>query len=203
MGIGPIGAGKASAELVPGLLPRLITGGLFCGATFLLLASSIIPLRRGLCNIRTPEGSRFFGFLTFIAAISVLAVAVAWGRAGWVPQYSMPGRYALLSVPALCAAYFAWLLYGPEGQRDRIANACAIAALLALPFNVQEGFAFRDWYVSGMSAFEQDLSDGVSWQELGDRHQKFLMHWDHDVLIERMRLLHEAKTGPLGRATPR
>jgi hypothetical protein len=54
-----------------------------------------------------------------------------------------------------------------------------------------------------MSAFEQDLSDGVSWQELGDRHQKFLMHWDHDVLIERMRMLHEAKTGPLGRATPR
>ena len=149
MGIGPIGAGNASAQLVPGLLPKLITGGLFCGATFL------------------------------------------------------PDRYALLSVPALCAAYFAWLLYGPIGARDRIANAFAIAALLALPFNVREGLAGLDWYVTGMQAFEQDLADGLSWQEIGDKNEPFLAHGDGPVLVERMRMLHDAKIGPLGRATPR
>jgi hypothetical protein len=203
MGIGPIGAGNASAQLIPGLLPKLITGGLFCGATLLLLASSVIPLRRGLCDIRTPEGSRFFGFLTFIAATAVLAVAVAWGRAGWVPEFSMPDRYVLLSVPALCAAYFAWLLYGPKGTGDRIAKAFAIAALLALPFNVREGLAGLDWYVTGMQAFEQDLADGLSWQEIGDKNEPFLAHGDGPILVERMRMLHDAKIGPLGRATPR
>ena len=66
----------------------------------------------------------------------------------------------MLSAPALCAAYFAWLLYGPETARDRITIVFAITALLALPFNIREGLAYRDSYVGGMQAFEQDLAVG-------------------------------------------
>jgi hypothetical protein len=79
----------------------------------------------------------------------------------------------------------------------------AVAGLAALPLNVREGLVWRDWYAAGMHAFEQDLSDGRSWRELGERHYLFLMHWDRDGLVERMRMLNRAKIGPLGRAMPR
>jgi hypothetical protein len=191
MAFGPVGAH-------PGWIARLA-----CGVASLLLASSIIPLQHGLRSNQTPERSRAFGFLIFAAAMAAQVAAIAWGRAGWVPRFGMPDRYALFSVPALCAAYFLWILYGSEVVRERIAITFAIATLLAFPFNLIQGRKWRDWYVDGMQAFEHDLSDGLSWQELADRHYKFLMHWDRDALVERMRMLHEAKTGPLGRAAQR
>ena len=202
-GIGQIGAAKASAQLVPGVVPKLITGFLFFGAVVSLIGSSIIPLRRGLSRIRAPEGSRSLGLLMFIAAMAALALVVAWGRAGWIKLEGFPDRYALLSVPALCAAYFMWLLYGPETTRNRITNAFATVALLAFPFNVKEGLVFRDYYVTNMQAFEQNVADGLSWQELADKHKQFLLPMDPDALIERMQMLHEANIGPLGTATPR
>jgi hypothetical protein len=149
---------------------------------------------------RNGSGSRF---LVFARAIAALATAIARGRAGWVPQFGMPIRYSLLSVPGLSAAYFAWLLYGPANLRDRVAVAFAIVSLLALPFNLREARGDQAYYAEGMDAFEQDLSAGLSWQELGDKHYRFLMHWDRDRLVEGMRMLNEAKIGPLGRLTPR
>ena len=139
----------------------------------------------------------------FIAAMAALTLVVAWGRAGWIKLEGFPDRYALLSVPALCAAYFMWLLYGPETTRNRITNAFATVALLAFPFNVKEGLVFRDYYVTNMQAFEQNVADGLSWQELADKHKQFLLPMDPDALIERMQMLHEANIGPLGTATPR
>jgi hypothetical protein len=96
-----------------------------------------------------------------------------------------------------------WILYGLETTRNRVAIAFAIAMLLALPFNVREGLAVRDWYVTNMRAFEQDLAKGLSWHEPADRHYQFLLPWDHDGLVERMRMLYEAKIDPFGRGVPR
>jgi hypothetical protein len=195
MALGPVGGGK-----VP---PRLISGVLFFAATILLMVSSAFPLFCGLRHTKRSERFRAFGLLVFAAAMAALVLAMAWGRAGWVPVYDMPDRYALLSVPALCAAYFAWILYATEAVANRVAIAFAIAGLLALPFNLREGNWWRRWYASGMAAFEQDLSAGLSWQELADKHYKFLLHWDRSGLVESMKMLHDAKIGPLGRAAPR
>ena len=136
--IGPVGAGT-----VP---PRLISGLFFCAVTFALLASALIPLRLGLLRARGQERFRVYGLAIFGVAMAALVVAIAWGRAGWVPRFGIPDRYALFSVPALCAAYFAWILYGPEPLRDRIAIAFAAAGLLALPLNLREGNWWRWWY---------------------------------------------------------
>jgi hypothetical protein len=129
--------------------------------------------------------------------MAALTLVIARSRAAGI---AIPDRYVLLSVPAPCAAYFAWLLYGSETARNRLANAFAIVALLALPLNVRSGVAFRDYYVSGMQAFERDLADGSSWQQLSDRHKQFLLNGTQ--LVERMQMLHDAKIGPLGRAAP-
>jgi hypothetical protein len=190
MAFGPVGA-------YPGWI-----AGFACGVASLLFVSSIIPLRRGLRSKRSSEWFRVFGFLSFAAAMAALVVAIAWGRAGWAPRFGLPDRYALFIVPALCAVYFVWILYGPEVYRDRIAISFMIAALIAFPFNLLQGGKWRDWYAAGMQAFEHDLSDGLSWQKLADRNYKFLMHWNRDALVERMRMLNEAKIGPLGKATP-
>jgi hypothetical protein len=192
MAIGPAGGGRVPARLI----------SLFCPTTILLVASSAIPLVQGLGQVRKSERFRIFGLLVFAAAMAALVVVMAWGRAGWVPIQDMPDRYALLSVPGLCAAYFVWVLYGSETVRDRIAIGFAITSLFALPFNLREGNSWRQWYVSGMRAFDHDLSARLSWQDLGDKHYKFLMHWNRDALVERMRMLHDAKIGPLGRAAP-
>jgi hypothetical protein len=115
----------------------------------------------------------------------------------------MPDRYALLSVPGLCAAYFAWVLYGSETVRERIAIVYAITSLLALPLNLREGNGSRSWVETGMNSFEQDLAAGLPWQELSDKHSKFLLWGDRDRLVEGMRMLHDAKIGPFGTAAPR
>lgn len=190
LALGPVGGGTGR------VFPASVMGVLFCGVACLLWASGIIPLRRGLRSIRSTERFRVFGLPIFATAMGALVLLIAWGRAGWVPLYGMPPRYALLSVPGLCAVYFAWILYGPETTRNRVAITFAMAVLLALPFNLRAGLGYRDAYVTGMHAFEQDLADGLSWRELGERHQQFLFGWDHDGLLRGMRMLHEAKSDP-------
>jgi hypothetical protein len=190
MALGPVGGGRGRA------FPRLI-GILFCGVGCVLLASGMIPLRCELRSIRPAERFRGFGLLIFAGAMAALGLLIAWGRAGWVPLFGMPGRYALLSVPGLCAVYFAWILYGPETARNRVAIAFAVAVLLALPFNLREGLKGLDeYYVPGMRSFEQDLTDGLSWRELAKRHEKFFMDWDHLAVMNGMQMLQEAKLGP-------
>jgi hypothetical protein len=98
----------------------------------------------------------------------------------------------------------AWIIYGVEPLRDRIATVFAIAALVALPFNLYDGYSWRRQYVAGMKAFEQDLSAGLSLRVLADKHADFFKFEGYeDYIYERMRMLHDAKIGPIGRAAPR
>jgi hypothetical protein len=190
MSLGPVGAGTGR------IFPESLIGILFCGVGCLLWSSGIIPVSRGLRSICSAERSRVFGLVMFAAAMGAVVLAMAWGRSGWVPLWGMPDRYALLSVPGLCAVYFAWILYGPEITRNRMATSFAIAVLLALPFNVQKGLGYRDAYVTGMRAFEQDLANGLSWQELGESHREFLMDWDHTSVMKGMQMLYQTGAGP-------
>ena len=191
MASGPVGGGTGR------VFPGSAIGVLFCTAGCLLLASGIIPLRCGLRSVRSTERFRAFSMLIFRAAMATLTLLLAWGRAGWVPQFGMPSRYALLSVPGLCAVYFLWVLYGSDRMRNRAAVTFGVAALLALPFNVQKGLVgLHTYYVNGMRAVEQDLAEGATWREVADRHQKFLLAWDREALIMGMQMLHKARMGP-------
>jgi hypothetical protein len=183
MSLGQVGAGTGK------VFPEAFIGVLFCGIGCLLWASGIIPVSRGLRGICSVERSRAFGLVMFAAGMAALILVTAWGRAGWVPflLYGMQSPYALLSVPGLCAVYFAWILYGRGIAGNLIGTVFAIVVILALPFNVRKGLAQRDAYVAGMHAFEQNLANGLSWRELGERHQKFLMDWDHISVMEVLR----------------
>jgi hypothetical protein len=198
MAIGPVGGGR--------VLAKWITSVSFGSITLLLFASSIVPLWRGLRGTQISERIRVFGLLIFGAAVGALILGIAWGRASTLASYPLPDRYGFFIAPGLCAVYFAWILYGPQTARHLIPTAIAIVVLVALPFNLQAGKAWRSNYVAGMRAVERDLSAALSLEELSQKHAFFFFGKPNDysgALAERMRMLREAKIGPLGSTAPR
>jgi hypothetical protein len=150
--------------------------------------------------LRSGEGeerARIAGLLAFLGAVAALALAVGWGRAGHVAATGrMPIRYTVLAAPGLCAAYFCLLLYGPAWMR-RAGPAClALLLALLLPLNTLIGVQRRDWFGAGMAAFERDLAAGVSPRMLAERHHAFLLHWDEELMVAGMKMLHAAGIGP-------
>ena len=149
------------------------------------------------------ERLRLVGLLAFFAAVTVLALAVGWGRAGRAAETGrMPTRYVLLAAPGMCATYFTLLLFGKA--RMRRAGPAALAILLALlfPLNTRAGLGRRDWFGAGMAAFERDLAAGASSTLLARRHHPFMLHWDEALMVVSLRQLHDAGIGPFGKWEP-
>jgi hypothetical protein len=174
----------------PGVWPTLETAGRFTAmgfgssyslvsalAALLFLGSGLVVLgRRVMRGPADAERRRALALLAFMGGCVLLALSVGYGRAALVPDVGMPSRYALLAVPAIAAACF-----------------------VALPFNVRDGWATRDWYVPNMNAVEHDIDAGVPRDELVRRHRQFLLHWDANLLAEGMDILHERRIGPFAR----
>ena len=161
-----------------------------------VLLSSAVLLSTAVLRLREAARRRAMGLLLFCGGLAILALAVGWGRAGLVSTVGLPDRYTLLAVPAFCAAYFIWVLYGPRVSRRFVLTGLLVGmSLLAWP-NTQAGFAWRDWYVRGMSAFEQDLRAGVPRSVLAERHHTFLLHWDQTKLESGLHMLKRAGIGP-------
>jgi hypothetical protein len=88
------------------------------------------------------------------------------------------------------------LLYGRE--RMQRAGPAALALLIAvlLPFNTHVGLQRRQWFGTGMVAFERDLAAGALPTVLARRHHGFLLHWDEPLMISSMRMLRDSGIGP-------
>lgn len=67
--------------------------------------------------------------------------------------------------------------------------------ILILP-NTRKGLVWRNWYVKGANAVLHDVKTGVPHSQLVGRHQKFLLHWDRDMLSDGMQQLKQAGMGP-------
>ena len=169
---------------------------LFGGLVLFILLGCLVALFAARQSW-TDQQIRLAGLLAFFASFAVLALAVGWGRAGRAAATGrMPTRYVLLAAPVLCAAYFTLLLYGKE-RMQRIGPA-ALALLIAvlLPFNTHIGLQRRQWFHTGMVAFERDLAAGALTTVLARRHHGFLLHWDEPLLISSMRMLRDSAIGP-------
>jgi hypothetical protein len=173
-------------------------------ATIVLLVVTALVLLIGLRRARGGDRLRGIGVLLFAGGCVVLALAIGWGRAATDLVSGMPMRYVLLSVPTLCATYFVWELYAPVKPRRWLQAALCLTMVVLLPWNTFEGFGlpgrydvgWRGWYVSGMTAVEQDVRDGVPRLQMAARHREFLMHWDEAKLAAGMRMLLDAQIGP-------
>ncbi len=130
------------------------------------------------------------GLAGFLSAIGMVVLAIGHSRAAYVPMIGLPSRYMLFSVPALCAAYLVWELYG--WRAARLAQAALLAVAIAiLPINASRGFGWRDWYVQGMEAVKADIAAGRTAGDLAQRHRQFLLHWNEKLLAQDIGLLRD------------
>ncbi len=128
---------------------------------------------------------------------------IGWVRAGYVPMFGIPIRYALLGVPVWCAVYLFWERFASGVPRRIAQGGLAAIALVLLPFNLRAGYTdFARWYHEGMTAVRTDLDRGLSVAEVASRHQGFLVHpWTPERLAEHMRFLEASGVAPFNRAT--
>lgn len=167
----------------------------------LLLAGTAWCVWRGFLRQRGFEQDRAAGFVLFLANAVGFAFVVGWGRAGWVPSFGIPSRYALLVAPAFIGCFLAWELFGSPLLQRWVPRLLALLMLVLVPWNTRAGDRwFADWYREGMTALQQDIDEGASISELAERHQPFLIHmWTPEQLEEGMLWLRQAGIAPFDR----
>ncbi len=163
----------------------------------LLIISTTALLLFSILKFGKAESRRAFWLLLFLGGNVIFALAMGYGRATMVPKLGLPMRYVLLAVPTLIICYSSWQLYGSPVTRKIIQWGLFIIMLLLLFQNTRKGFFWRNWYLEGTDAVLQDIKKGVPRSELVTRHQKFLLHWDRDMLTNGMQQLKQAGMGPL------
>lgn len=165
--------------------------------TFAVLVPSLAVAVKGVLRHQGLEKHRALAVLLFFSSLVIFALAMGWGRSGLVPTVGMPIRYVLLAVPILCMAFFVWELYGSRQFRTVLQRSLLIGMCLLIPFNTMAGFQWRNWYLDGMQAVEQDIFAGTSRTQIAKRHKNFLIHWwDENLLAARMQMLHDAGIKP-------
>jgi hypothetical protein len=190
----------------PGKLATLQTGAKFAAMAFgpavstrwnpAILGAALVLALVDAWRVRTEERERTLGLLCFAGGTAVLTLAMGYGRAAYVPEIGMPARYVLLAAPSLCAAYFIWALYGPRLLARSVEMGLCVIMIALLPANTRAGFTWRDWYVTGMRAVEQDIAAGVPRGELAHRHFKFLLHWNEELAGNAIGWLRDTGRGP-------
>ena len=166
------------------------------GVTLLLAVATVVLLVVRLRSADADSRQRMLGLLCVVSAMVLLAVALAWGRAGRAATTGLSRRYALLAVPLLCAVFFAWQLYGPRRWATGVQAALLLIEIGLVPANTRAGLAARDWVESGMSAVRRDVATGMPTPLLAERHRSFLLHWDGERLAAGMRMLAHAGIAP-------
>jgi len=135
------------------------------------------------------ERARASGLLLFLAAMSSLALGLGMGRNGFET------RYVTLSVPALCATYFAWSLYGPTWIRPAARMLLFATTVILLAPNTWWGWRYAANLKSHLSAFERDMVAGrPPYQLIHDYCGKYL-HPHQLMVMDYMPYLRQSRVG--------
>ena len=153
--------------------------------TLAAFGASVVVLSRSWRS--TGERARVGGLLCFLAALASLAVGLGLGRNGFET------RYVTLALPAWCAVYFVWSLYGGRGGAPA-RGALALAALAALWGNTAFGLDYARELRGQLGGFERDMAAGVPLHELLHRYGPWL-HPHQDVPARYLPMLGRAGVG--------
>jgi hypothetical protein len=134
---------------------------------------------------------RVAGLLLFLSAMVSLAFGLGMGRDGFET------RYITLSVPAVCAAYVSWSIFGPLWLQKVVGTALFATALAALPANTSWGWQYACDLKSHLSSFEADLKTGTPPYQLVQRHGYYL-HPHQEMVMDYMPMLRDAGVGAFG-----
>ncbi|MBD0296031.1 MAG: hypothetical protein M3342_05800 [Bacteroidota bacterium] len=169
---------------------------IFMLAAFVLISATSILLVYALFQFRGIDFTRALGLFLFLGGMFVFALAMGYGRAASVAIYGFPLRYVLLSVPIVIICYSGWELFGSFLMKNLIQWSLVLSMMLLLIPNTKKGFGWRNWYLDGVQSVTNDIKVGVPHAQLAERHQKFLLHWDKQMLYTLMQQLKEARMGP-------
>jgi hypothetical protein len=136
---------------------------------------------------RPAERARAVGLLSFLAALAALALGLGLGRNGFET------RYVTLALPAWCAVYFAWILYG-DRARGWVPAALAVASLAALWGNSKFGLEYARELRGQLGGFERDMAAGVPLYQLLHRYGPWL-HPHQDMPERYLPMLKRAGVG--------
>ena len=138
--------------------------------------------------LRQPaERVRLTGLLLFLGAMVCLALGLGMGRNGFEP------RYITLSVPALCAVYLAWSLYGKAPLQPAITAILLTTAVMLLPLNIWWGWRYTLDLRSRLDAFGRDIVAGTPPYQIIQRYS--FLHPHHIVMMDYMPMLRQASVG--------
>lgn len=141
----------------------------YLGAALLAFYVSTAAL---LCRAwwrRADERLRAAGLLAFLASAAALFVVLNKVR-GYGDQILTTPRYALFAVPPLCAAVYAWVLYGPRRLTTGVQAALCCAALALLPLNTWYGWHVTALACQSLGELADDVGSGKPSYVLANQH---------------------------------
>lgn len=151
----PVGFGPAAQDLEPA--STVLALGLLV-ATVALLGRAFRRTAR--------ERARALGLLASIAATIGLALAIATRRSELDWQSGLPAQYVTLTTPLLCAAFYAWELYGARRSGRLVPALLGLVALGLLPGNTRIGRERFEGVRAKVAEFERTIESGAGPSEI-------------------------------------
>ncbi len=171
------------------------------GVVALLLIGMLLAL---LAWFRRPA-ERFRASMVFLILGAGLALAMGMGlaRGPYGPGGGLSHWYVIFAFPALCAVYFAWVLYGPTTLSGLVQMCLFTVACGLLPLNVSAGRAKALERLNIVRAFERDLETDMPPIELAARYGYPISDASEYATIpgnfeHSLQKLHGARVGPFG-----
>jgi hypothetical protein len=138
---------------------------------------------------QSTERGRAAGLFLFLAAMALLGLAIGMGRNGFEI------RYVTLSVPAVCAMYFAWCIYGTPRLQRLIRTLLFATAVVVLVPNTMWGLRYARDLRSNLGAFEADMVAGTPPYQLIQRYGGKYLHPHQLIVTDYMPFLRDSKVG--------
>ncbi len=162
-----------------------------------------------------PRWAAFLGGIAAVAGVTVLAMAISWGRSRHGLHTVFFPRYCGLAALLPASAVLFWLRFGPRRISRIASSVVAGVALIALPYNVWSGWGSAERLAEIQRCAVTDLTTGVP-VEVVARKYHFLIYNNPTAVtgfIERyveygigpiLTLVHEPKNRlvPLPQPTP-
>ena len=127
------------------------------------------------------ERLRALGLLLFIGAAGSLVLIVGRVRAGLGEEYVFSGIYINFVLPALCCAYFIWIMHGTPAIKSLMQMCLFTAACLFFLPNLDFGLGLGKYFGAMRQALEQDIRAGVPPFILAERRIVFLTPSTDDI----------------------
>jgi hypothetical protein len=160
------------------------------GIVILLVAIwTVAQLVRWL--VRSNMDPRAAGLFLYVGAAGAVAFGIGWGRSGFHDDMGFAWRYGWLTMPAIWAAYFTWLL-----RSGRVSTYCpallAVFAAILLPISEASGFRLGERQLRpSEERWEADVRAGLTAEQVFERNYPGLGDPFRSEVIDAMRLMRD------------